>query len=134
MFGGWNLNPEDRELEKLACDVSLLCCPSGPPMALGNLPVISLSDTLPRDLRVTRGTWIRSHSHSAEVQEGQNPGGGRVTLGGLEEARHVVNILPDHGGRNAQAAGVTVGLWGLKAVSHRGTGRKPRNERSQGVE
>jgi hypothetical protein len=69
-------------------------------MALGNLPhpAFSLSDTLPRDFRDTRGTWLRSHSHMKRRYRRRTESRRRQSeAGGLEEARHGVNVLPGHG-------------------------------------
>lgn len=69
-------------------------------MALGNLPhpVFSLSDTLPREFRVTRGTWLRSHSHMKWRYRRRMESRQRQSeAGGLEEARRVVNVLPGQG-------------------------------------
>lgn len=68
-------------------------------MVLGKLPhpVFSLSDTIPRDFRDTRGTWIRSHSHMKQRYRKARIRAEEERSRGLEEAQHFVDIFRGYG-------------------------------------
>lgn len=59
MFRGWN--PKDRKFEKLACDGSDVL--QGHPWLLATFHILCSLFQTPSPEMVTRGPWIRSHSH-----------------------------------------------------------------------